>query len=213
MRRRHWLTAVGLAVVLMAFTTTSAYAAIPYGPGPVRYTVQPQPLPGTCHYRFTSTHQPLPDTRCTPGALNPKVSQRSLAVTVCHTGYTTSIRPSSTITGKEKVANAASYHYTGSLAYAEYDHLISLELGGDPNDRRNLWVEPPSPGHTASQGVNNPKDATENYLKALVCNYVHLLSHHHGTATSYLPLAAAQNLIAANWTTARASAPRYLIRG
>ena len=25
---------------------------------------------------------------------------------------------------------------------AEYDHLISLQLGGDPNDYRNLWVEP-----------------------------------------------------------------------
>jgi len=42
----------------------------------------------------------------------------------------------------EKRANAASYGYSGSLPDIEYDDLVSRELGRDPNDARNLWVEP-----------------------------------------------------------------------
>jgi hypothetical protein len=38
--------------------------------------------------------------------------------------------------------------------------LVPLELGGNPNSAKNLWVEPPTPGHTASQGVSNRKTAS-----------------------------------------------------
>jgi hypothetical protein len=75
---------------------------------------------------------------CTPGTLNPKVKQTTLATTTCKSGYTTSIRPPTSITDKEEVANAKSYRYTGSLSQAEYDHLVPLELGGDPNTATNL---------------------------------------------------------------------------
>ncbi|GAA2484233.1 hypothetical protein GCM10010276_22360 [Streptomyces longisporus] len=44
---------------------------------------------------------------------------------------------------------------------AELDHLISLRLGGDPNDYRNLWVEPADPGRKGS-GVNNSADENRN---------------------------------------------------
>ncbi|MGN6607340.1 MAG: hypothetical protein ACTHMS_10085 [Jatrophihabitans sp.] len=200
------------AMTLTLVSTEAALAAIPYGPGPQRtYTVQPQPAPGTCHYRHTSTGQPLPDVRCNPGALNPKVRQSTLAATICHTGYTTTIRPPESVTEPEKKRDAAAYHYTGLLSYAEYDHLISLELGGDPNSPKNLWVEPPSPGHTASQGVRNPKDSVENWMHTRVCYAVHLASKHQGSATYYLPLARAQQLIDSNWTTAKTLAPRYYV--
>jgi hypothetical protein len=43
------------------------------------------------------------------------------------------------------------YGYTGPLHDAEYDHLISLQLGGDPNDPRN-------------PGPNHPLPATEPEL-------------------------------------------------
>ena len=92
----------------------------------------------------------------------------------------------------EKRRSAVSYHYRESLTQAEYDHLIPLELGGDPNDPRNLWVEPPSPGHRASQGFRNPKDLVETKAKSLVCR-------------RRVPLAAMQRAIAANWTTALAA--------
>jgi hypothetical protein len=208
-----WRAAAKLGALSTALTlfgwavgAASAAAAIPIGPGPqVHYTVQPQPAPGTCHYRHTAAGQPLQDVHCTPGALNPKVKQTTLATTVCKSGYTTSIRPPTSITDKEKLANARSYRYTGSLSQAEYDHLVPLELGGDPNSARNLWVEPPSPGHTTLQGVSNPKDGVETHLKALVCDYL------KPTVRTYLPLARAQLLIDSNWTTASALAPHYLV--
>ncbi|WP_214416929.1 hypothetical protein [Sphaerisporangium fuscum] len=93
------------------------------------------------------------------------------------------------ITSREKVANARSYGYTGPLRDAEYDHLISLQLGGDPNDPPNLWGEPPSPGHKPGAGPNNPKDAVESRLHSAICK---------GTVT----LAAAQQAIATDWSTA-----------
>lgn len=176
--------------------TTSAPApapgAIPIGPGPqARYTVQPQPAAGTCHYR-ADKGEPLEDPACTPGALNPAVTQATLATTICRSGYTASIRPPASITGAEKRANAASYGYTGALGDAEFDHLVSLELGGDPNDARNLWVEAPDPGHRAGGGVNNAKDPVESRLRSAVCSH-------------RVTLAAAQTAIVADWTTALAT--------
>ncbi|WP_438827975.1 hypothetical protein [Streptomyces tropicalis] len=134
----------------------------------------------------------MPDGRCTPGALNPKVTARTLASTICNPhGYTSRIRPPVSVTGKEKTANARSYGFTGSLHDAEYDHLVSLELGGDPNDPRNLWVEPPSPGHRPGSGANNDKDKVETHLHTAICS---------GRVT----LAAAQKAIATNWVSAEA---------
>jgi hypothetical protein len=158
-----------------------AMADVPIGPGPTNYTEQPQPPPGTCHYRTAANGETLPDPNCTPGAISPKVTPETLDTTICKTGYTKSIRPPASITAAEKRANARAYGYTGPLSGIEYDHLVPLELGGDPNDARNLWVEPgASP---------NPKDAIESKLHQQVCA---------GT----VPLAAAQEAIANDWTTA-----------
>jgi hypothetical protein len=158
-----------------------ARADVPIGPGPTNYTEQPQPAPGTCHYRTAANDQTLPDPNCTPGAISPKVTQDTLVTTICRTGYTKSIRPPEAISEIEKHENAAAYGYSGSLRHVEYDHLVPLELGGDPNDPRNLWIEPgASP---------NPKDGVESRLHELVCE-------------GKVPLAAAQEAIATDWTTA-----------
>ena len=53
----------------------------------------------------------------------------------------------------EKWASLAAYGDAGSLRDYEYDHLVPLELGGAPNDPRNLW---PEPGASP-----NPKDELE----------------------------------------------------
>ncbi|MFC5722542.1 hypothetical protein ACFP1Z_20445 [Streptomyces gamaensis] len=170
-----------------------AGAAIPAGAGPQSsYTVQKQPEPGSCHYRWTADKQPLPDPKCTPGATNPKVTQATLKTTICSSGYTKGIRPPVSVTGREKTANAASYGYKGPERDAEYDHLISLQLGGDPNDPRNLWVEPPSPGHKEGAGPNNPKDVVETKLKNAICS-------------GKTDLVKAQQAIAHDWTTALSS--------
>ncbi|WP_204982075.1 hypothetical protein [Streptomyces mobaraensis] len=152
--------------------------------------MQKQPAPGTCRYHFTSAKEPLPDPRCTPGAVSPAVTPSTLTQTICRpSGYTKSIRPPVSVTGPEKRANAASYGYTGDLHDAEYDHLVSLELGGDPNDPRNLWVEPPSPGHRPGGGPNNPKDQVESKLHTAICS-------------GRVQIRDAQRAIATDWTTA-----------
>jgi hypothetical protein len=173
------LPVTGLVIVFGAVGT--AVADVPVGPGPTNYAVQPQPAPGACHYRTAANGQTLPDPTCTPGAVSPKVTQDTLATTICRTGYTKSIRPPESITTIEKRESAAAYGYTGSLKDVEYDHLVPLELGGDPNDPRNLWIEPgASP---------NPKDGVESRLHELVCE-------------GRVPLVAAQEAIATDWTTA-----------
>jgi hypothetical protein len=130
---------------------------------------------------------PLPDPKCTPGATNPQVTQANLASTICASGYTSSIRPPESITYAEKVGSAAAYSYTGSFSTAEYDHLISLELGGDPNSPANLWVEPND--NPAATSTANTKDVLENKLNDMVCS-------------GQLSLAAAQHDIATNWVSA-----------
>jgi hypothetical protein len=171
-------------------TGSNPRTVIAVGAGPQsHYSVEQQPPAGSCHYRYDHD-QPLPDPTCTPGAISPAVTQANLNTTICREGgYTSGVRPSSYVTGKEKSLNAASYGYTGSMRDAEYDHLISLQLGGDPNDPRNLWVEPPSPGHVKNAGPNNPKDVVETELHTAVCK---------GTIT----LAQAQQAIATDWYTA-----------
>jgi hypothetical protein len=174
-------TAASAAAALVLGGCATATAEVPAGPGPTNYTQQPQPAPGTCHYRTAADGQVLPDPSCTPGATNPKVSDDTLGNTICRTGYTKSIRPPAAITDAEKRDNAAAYGYTGPLSEAEFDHLVPLELGGDPNDPRNLWIEPgASP---------NPKDRVEHKLHQMVCD-------------GRVSLATAQEAIAADWTTA-----------
>ena len=173
------LAVTGLVIVFGDVGEAAADVAV--GPGPTNYTEQPQPTPGACHYRTAANGQILPDPNCTPGAISPKVTPDTLATTICRTGYTKSIRPPASITEIEKRTNAASYGYDGPMSGTEYDHLVPLELGGDPNDPRNLWIEPgASP---------NPKDGVESRLHELVCE-------------GRVPLAAAQEAIATDWTTA-----------
>ncbi|MFD3619508.1 hypothetical protein ACFWWT_30580 [Streptomyces sp. NPDC058676] len=178
----------GPSEVAASGATTGSHIAVGAGPQKT-YTVQQQPAAGSCHYRYEHG-EPLEDVTCTPGAISPAVTQSNLASTICRKGgYTSGIRPSTSVTGKEKKLNAASYGYTGRMGDAEYDHLISLQLGGDPNDYRNLWVEPADPGHRSGAGVNNKKDPVETKLHTAVCK---------GTVS----LAAAQKAIVTDWTTA-----------
>ncbi len=70
----------------------------------------------------------------------------------------------------------------------EEDHLIPLELGGAPADRRNLW---PEPRHPADGWTADEKDQLESALRRAVCD---------GT----LSLGEAQRAIAGDWTAAYA---------
>jgi hypothetical protein len=106
------------------------------------------------------------------------VTQRNIHSTICRKGYTKTVRPPESVTEPEKRASLAAYGDAGPLHDYEYDHLVPLELGGAPNDPRNLW---PEPGRTP-----NPKDELERRLREMVC-------------AGEMPLASAQREIAGNW--------------
>src|SRR5947209_7106923 len=46
------------------------------------------PAAGTCHVQHLEG-QDLPDATCTPGAIDPTVTQDNIATTICVKGYTT----------------------------------------------------------------------------------------------------------------------------
>jgi len=129
----------------------------------------------TCH----AQSGPRPDPSCTPGAIDPAVTQADIHSTICVSGYTAKVRPPTSLTEKAKKSLYTAYGIpTGTTS--ELDHLVSLELGGS-NDVTNLWPEVGK--------LPNPKDKVENTLHDAVCS---------GKVT----LAAAQQAIASDWETA-----------
>jgi hypothetical protein len=78
----------------------------------------------------------------TPGALNPDVTQATIGATICVHGWTRTVRPSSDYTGSLKLRQMGEYGVSGPPSGYQEDHLISLELGGAPDDPRNLWPQP-----------------------------------------------------------------------
>jgi hypothetical protein len=78
----------------------------------------------------------------TPGVLNPDVTQQSIRSTICVAGWTRTVRPPVSYTNHLKDIGLRQYRLTGPLSGYQEDHLISLELGGNPTDPRNLWPEP-----------------------------------------------------------------------
>lgn len=121
-----------------------------------------------------------------PGSTNPNISQNTILTTLCNPKWSTkSIRPSSSYTTALKIKQLKQYGYRDqNQSHYEEDHVISLELGGNPTDPNNLWPEP----YTASiqDGGAHTKDKVENYLHAQVCA---------GT----ISLAQAQSEISGNW--------------
>jgi hypothetical protein len=150
--------------------------------------VQRQPAPGSCRARGSGLTE-LPDARCTPGAINPAVRPATIGSTICRSGWTATVRPSSSITNREKLASMEAYGDGRARSAYEYDHLVPLELGGAVNDARNLWPEPDYP--VRSGFYLNPKDRLERALNRRVCA---------GT----MSLAQAQRAIAQDWVSAEA---------
>ena len=97
----------------------------------------------------------------TPGVLNPDVDQSNIASTICRRGWTRTIRPPVSYTNDLKAKGLRRYRLRGPPSAFQEDHLISLELGGDPVDPRNLWPEP----YPRASAV----DQIENDLNHRVC--------------------------------------------
>ena len=81
----------------------------------------------------------------TPGVRYFKVTQATIGSTICVTGSTKAIRPPASCTTALKKQQLAAWHYADQTpSHYEEDHLISLELGGAPRAKNNLWPEPRS---------------------------------------------------------------------
>ncbi len=173
-------------------TPTVAPASHPAQTGLRRvHTVRTEPVDislkaGQCHLRTVNAVAGdfLPDPACTPGAVDPAVTEATIGTTICVSGYTASVRPPTSVTGPAKTASLADYGMAANPT-TEYDHLVPLELGG-ASSVSNLW---PEPNKSTAKGVNNPKDAVETALKKAVCSHE-------------VQLVDAQNAMVSNWTTA-----------
>jgi hypothetical protein len=139
----------------------------------------------------------LPKSNLTPGAINPAATQANLSTTVCRSGWATSVRPPSAYTSALKLVQIVQYGYADRNPgdYQE-DHLVPLELGGAPRDRRNLWPEPNVAVLVdGTQVGSTQKDALEDALHARVC-------------AGQLALDEAQRMVAEDWVAAWEAAGR-----
>ncbi len=187
-----------LSIFLLAFSLqpprTSAQDKITCATCPVA-GVQPtasKPLgPADASHGCTTQTKsgfPVPDPKCTPGAVNPSVTIDVLKNPSFRTGC---IRDCAT-SEDDKNATYAQYgiphptHNEGASQVCELDHLVSLELGGaDTLD--NIWPQCGPNQVPLAKRYFKQKDAVENYLAEQV-------------RTGTIDLAKAQTAIATDWT-------------
>ncbi len=123
----------------------------------------------------------LPDPVCSPGAVDPAVTQANINETICVPGYSKSVRPSRAASHRLKGQVMRAYGITRPMREYEADHIVSLELGGAPADKANIFPQPWEGPWNARE-----KDRVENRLHRLVCS-------------GRMPLADAQRRIAGDW--------------
>ena len=197
-RRGVPLAAVALVTALALTPSTPGRAADERppaaGPGGLAvYVPPPQSATSGCRLQGAD-----PARACTPGAVNPVATQRNIDATVCKPGWSRQQRerylpldgPRGSRALKAKVA--AYYDPPGVPATSEGDHLISIELGGDPAGGpnflgANFFDEP----HDLTAPDGQPagslvKDGFENALHRMVC-------------ARQMTLADAQREIATDW--------------
>jgi len=175
--RRPALVAVPVTIELVILAA-GGVSGVPKAGRPVAVAPAPESRPSECQAR----RGPLPDPTCTPGAINPNVTEDTIATTICRPGWTATVRPPTSYTNDLKRRQIDQYGYLNhALGDYEEDHLVPLSVGGSPSDPRNLWPEPGASPNT--------KDRVEADLQGAVC--AHEVS-----------LASAQQAIATDWTTA-----------
>lgn len=176
-------TTVLLVAAPWVAASSAAAAAVPAAAGHgLKKVHDPGRVTGTIHGHCTyRDHGQLPDPRCTPGSIDPHVTQADIRSTICKKGWTATVRPPESQTERFKKHVAFPAYGLSWPRESELDHEVPLELGGS-NDATNLWPEVGRPS-------GNPKDKVENALNAAVCK-------------GRVSLTAAQNAIAADWLTA-----------
>lgn len=179
MKRHTKLAIAGGACLVIAASLygigyNDAKRTVPIRPGaPITVTATLTP----CAYQDGKA-----DRSCTPGAINPEVTQADVMGTICVRGWTKTIRPPVSYTNNLKSIQLQRYGQPQQPTLYEEDHLIPLELGGAPRNSDNLWPQRwdgPTGAHI--------KDAEESVLREKVCS---------GAMT----LTVAQQTIVRDWT-------------
>jgi hypothetical protein len=117
------------------------------------------------------------------------VTQSNINSTICKSGYTKTVRPPENYTNDLKAKQIKDEGLSGTPQDYEEDHLISLEIGGAPEDPKNLWPEPyENKGDklAAPGSGSETKDKVENKTHDLVCS-------------GKMSLSDAQKQIASDW--------------
>jgi hypothetical protein len=131
---------------------------------------------------------PLPDPKCTPGAINPTVTSAVLQDNSFRTGC---VRNCST-TQRDRSATYRRYGIqhprgnSGQNQVCELDHLVPLELGG-ADTIENIWPQCGPSDSALRNRYFKQKDIVENYLTQRVKDGI-------------MELAEAQKQIARDWT-------------
>jgi hypothetical protein len=162
---------------------------------PLRAVTLPPPE-GGCHTRSLNG-LPVPDPKCTPGAINPTITAEVLREPVFRTAC---LRQQ--VTAEREKARTYNWYsiphpVNNSLGSqsCELDHLVPLELGGaDTLD--NIWPQCGPPGTPLAQRYFKQKDVVENYLSWRV-------------KRGEMDLAQAQKGVASNWTQYLAQAKQH----
>lgn len=187
---------LGVLTILVAAVfavATVAQAAAPDCSGVDPTASQPMTAPVTVssadHCSPVMSHgKPLPDQRCTPGAINPTVT-----ITVLRNpDFRTSCVRDQASSSTEKQSTYRAYEITkpvpnsGANMVCELDHVISLELGGaDTVD--NIWPQCGPANVPRNNRYFHQKDVVENYLADQV-------------ERGKIDLEAAQRAITSDWT-------------
>jgi len=127
----------------------------------------------------------------TPGKADPTVTQANLADNICNKAWSTeSVRPATSVTNKIKVETMKDYGYTDAANHYELDHLLSLQNGGCPDCKENLWPQrygdqnhpmtqnqrgawnKKNPGSTAVLAGALEKDLVENHVHDEICRSI-----------------------------------------
>lgn len=165
-----------------------------------------------------------PDNDENPGATNPDITQDNIADTICNKAFRTgSIRPPASFTTKLKIDQMANIygdtvHQTAAALGGsnfdeekcklhsdrthcyEEDHIISLENGGAPSDKRNLWPEPFITGVDGDRVGAHEKDKVENFVHNGICLDVTNAKFAMGPKPKKsLTLAQGQRILAVDW--------------
>lgn len=172
-------------------TSTTAFPVVTSSPEPPTTEQPPVPTPASDH-TVKNAYAVIPRHDLTPGATDARVTQENIGETICTPDWVAKNMPPPSYMTPTKTKQIAAYGYsTYAIENFDLDHLVPLELGGDPTALANLWPEPweAKEARLVPRGWGaESKDVLEAYLRSAVCN-------------GRMTLADARSAIAGDWIT------------